>query len=379
MSIIKFRFDDGDIGSYHFPLTPSNLKSWFPNGTVKLLNNRDTPWLNPFNNQTVNAYDLNMLCEICKSLNHVETQKLNALCSKYQINSINHLIHIIKHLHYYGLISSFEVYAAPILLAQELVAQHYPKGIPDIANEDMSDRAWQKRGEQAKTKLKHQITDYGWLFELESLPEFNDREIPVLNLLSEEPLVRLRVTDTESNKTLSLTLPTYIDDFDMNLLRLNPSLDQLTFHYENISLDENLWKSIEPVIKSTSPDTSHCILHDINELNSESLEMLETICTTIKLASFEELYLILESLYEFELDDTNDEDPARYARMQLDDLMLHDFNRYQQWLSEYLDYEAVGKRMLRDEFRVQTRRGQLKIPDSVAPLFRTTPNQGKTP
>ena len=379
MTIIKFRFDDGDIGSYRFPLKPSKLKSWFPNGTVKLLNNRDTPWLNPFNNQTVNVYDLNMLCEICKSLNHVETQKLNAICSKVPLGSINHLIHSIEHLHYFGLITSFEVYADPILLAQELVAQHYPKGIPDSASEDMSDCAWMKRGEQAKTKLKHQITDYGWLFELESLPEFNDREIPTLNLLSPEPLVRLRVTDSVSNKTLSLTLPTYIDDFDMNLLRLNPSLDKLTFHYENISLDENLWKSIEPVIKVTPPDTSHCILHDINEMNDKSLEMLETICTVIKLTSFDDLYLILESLYEFELEDTNDEDPARYARMQLDDLMRHDFNRYQQWLSEYLDYEAIGQKMLRDEFRVQTRRGQLKVPDSVAPLFRTTPIQGKTP
>ena len=114
-------------------------------------------------------------------------------------------------------------------------------------------------------------------------------------------------------------------------------------------------------------------------MNDNSLEMLETICAVIKLTSFDDLYLILESLYEFDLEDTNDEDPARYARMQLDDLMRHDFNRYQQWLSEYLDYEAIGQKMLRDEFRVQTRRGQLKVPDSVAPLFCTTPIQGKTP
>lgn len=369
MPFIKFRFQDGDIGSYAFPISLTELKEWFPDGTIPLLKHQDVPWLCHRENQSVNAYDLNVLCHIYDSLDYKSTRKLDAICFINNNLTLNEIIHITKHLNCFGLIDSFEDFANPSQLAKELAYQHYPQGIPNIEQEDDGDEAWTKRGHIAKADLKYQITDYGWLFYLDDVPTLPENEIPFYNVSNRESLVKLIATNPDTKKTIMLPLPLDSEEMEENLTRLELNLDELIFEVNNLSADDDLWKTVEPLIREAQLLSINQSVHSLTALSSSEIKKLKSVLSQIHTDDLSQIEFIIDSLYEFELISTDSDNPQEYAKHQLDELLHRDFGQYQKWLAGYLDYQAIGEKMLHEELVVQTKFGYLKVPESFSHFF----------
>ncbi|MDE8032404.1 hypothetical protein PT089_02790 [Erysipelothrix rhusiopathiae] len=379
MPFIKFRFQDGDIGSYAFPLSLTQLREWFPDGFIPLLKHQDVPWLEHRENQAVNAYDLNVLCRIYDSLDYKSARKLDAICFINNNLTLNEIIHISKHMNCFGLIDSFEDFANPSQLAKELAYQHYPQGIPNMEHEDDSEEAWTKRGHIAKTELKHQITDYGWLFNLADVPVLSENEIPFYNVSNQEYLVQLTATNPDTEKTISLSLPLHSEEFEENLTRVSLNLDKLIFEVKNLSFDTGLWKKMEPLIHEAELLNINQFVYSLNALRDSEVEKLKSVLSQIHTDELSQIEFIIENLYEFELISIDSNNPKEYAKHQLDELLNRDFEQYQKWLADYLDYQTIGERLLQEELVVQTEFGYLQVPEPFSHFFDSHIQQLKDP
>lgn len=376
MTFIKFRLDDGDLVSEAFPLSQAQLTKWFPDGTILLLNNNDIFWLKPYNNQKVNVQDVNALSYAYNSLSHRECRKFDALCQAKPDLDFNDYIHALNHLNSFGLVDSFNVYADPKSLAQELVSQFYPQGIPDAYDEDLSDDAWRKRGLQAKNDLKHTLTDKGWLFILDKLPSLLDRQLAFYNTYP-ETLLTCTVSNPSTSQFMKLTLPNDTEAMDSNLARLNSDLSKLTFDYENHNMSPEVWNIIEPILQNLNPVESNSVIHLLSELDDDDLDKLQVLCSCLSLDNLEQFESLLDSLYEFELVRVGLNNPIDYAKGQLNDLIHQNFILYQEWIDSYLDYEALGERMLDNETFVDTECGTFRVPESLTQLFKKSASKGR--
>lgn len=369
MPFIKFRFLDGDIGSYAFPLSLPQLREWFPNGTIPLLEHQDVPWLCHRDNQDVNAYDLNVLCRIYDSLDYKSARKLDAFCFINNNLTLNEIIHITKHLNCFGLIDSFEDFANPSQLAKELAYQHYPQGIPNMEQEDDSEEAWTSRGHIAKTDLKYQITDYGWLFYFDDVPALPENKMSFYKVSNYETLVELTASNPNTGKFINLSLPLHSEEFEENLTRLSLNLDNLNFEVNNLSFDDGLWKTVEPLIHEAQLLSINQSVHSLTALSSSEIKKLKSVLSQIQTDDLSQIEFIIDSLYEFEIISTDSDNPQEYAKHQLDELLHRDFGQYQKWLADYLDYQAIGEKMLHEELVLQTKFGYLKVPESFSHFF----------
>ena len=376
MTYIKFRLDDGDLVSEAFPLSQAQLKKWFPDGSILLLNNNEIPWLKPYNNQKVNVQDVNALSYAYNSLSSRDCRKFDALCQAKPDQDFNDYIHALNHLNSFGLVDSFNVYADPKSLAQEFVSQFYPQGIPDAHDEDLSDDAWRKRGLQAKNDLKHTLTDKGWVFILDELPPLLDRQLAFYENHYEK-LLTCTISNPSTSQFMKLTLPNDTDAIDINIARLYADLSKLTFHYDNQNLNPEVWDVLEPILQNLNPVESNSVIHLLSELDDDDLNKLQVLSSCLSLDNLEQFELLLNSLYEFELVRVGLNNPIDYAKGKLNDLIHQNFNLYQEWIDSYLDYEALGERMLDNETFVDTECGTFRVPESLTQLFKKSASKGR--
>ncbi|MEG0525863.1 MAG: hypothetical protein RR532_10810, partial [Erysipelothrix sp.] len=110
-------------------------------------------------------------------------------------------------------------------------------------------------------------------------------------------------------------------------------------------------------------------VHSLTALSSSEIKKLKSVLSQIHTDDLSQIEFIIDSLYEFELISTDSDNPQEYAKHQLDELLHRDFGQYQKWLADYLDYQAIGEKMLHEELVVQTKYGYLKVPESFSHFF----------
>lgn len=368
---IKFKMNNGDLGSYDFPLPLELLKEFFPNKKIELLENNLLPWLGIRNHHVSNVYELNAFTRLYSSLKSLEQKKINALTSLKPELTLNELIYHVIHQYSFALIDTFDDYNIPENLARELYLQHYPDGYPDELLGSDLEPEWIEDGSIAKKTLEHTLTDYGWLFTLDkNLPPIPEHQLFFTSQWSDIPSVLLTLTNRQTKDFI--TLPLWLDDDEIeeSLLRLDiDTPDNLVISLENIQLNEVLFKRLEPLLVQSECLMINALVSDINNLDQNDVNCLLAILDQITVDDIGQVQMIIESLDDFELVKTESNTAAEYAALKLDDLLFNDREAYQDWIRDFLDYEGIGKKMLENETILSTDSGFLKVPESFSHFF----------
>ncbi|WP_159633282.1 hypothetical protein [Erysipelothrix anatis] len=371
MTHIRFRMNNGDIGSYDFPLTLMQLKEFFPNRTVELLEEKSVPWLNTRNHQTLNAYELNTFVRLYESLTDFEQKKINAISSLNASLTFNELTQHIQYLHYFGLINNFDDYTVSDNLARELFVQHYPNGVPDGIIGTDNEPEWIDDGDWAKRHLEHHQTYYGWLFILNNkLPSIPENEQLYYSRWQEEPSIRVTVSNPKNQSFIRL--PLCLDDTELeeSCLRLDAeSIGDLRLSFENVNLDEKLFNHIEPILLETNILSSNSFISYISRLHNKEIQCLNTVLDYIHIDDLNQFQMILASLNDFKLVETEVNTQAEYASIKLKEFARNNWDEYQEWIDDFLDYDAVGKAMIDNNTIIQTENGFLEVPDEFSHSF----------
>ncbi|WP_166083337.1 hypothetical protein [Erysipelothrix anatis] len=371
MTHIRFRMNNGDIGSYDFPLKLTQLKEFFPNRTIELLEEKSVPWLITLNHQAFNAYELNAFIHLYESLTDFEQKKINAISSLNASLTFNELTQHIQHLHYFGLINNFDDYRFSDNLARELFVQHYPDGVPNGIIGTDNEPEWIDDGDWAKQHLEHHQTDYGWLFILnDKLPSIPENEKLYYSRWLEEPSVQVTVTNPTNQSFIRL--PLCIDDTELEepCLRLDvESIDDLMFTIENVNLDEELFNHIEPILLESNILSGNTIISDINKLHYKEIQCLNTVLDYIRVDDLNKFQMILASLHDFNLVETEVNTQAEYASIKLKEFARNNWDEYQKWIDDFIDYDAMGKTMIDNNTIIQTENGFLEVPDEFSHFF----------
>ncbi|QIK86617.1 hypothetical protein G7061_08345 [Erysipelothrix sp. HDW6B] len=374
MTNIRFRMNNGDIGSYDFPLTLTQLKEFFPNRTIELLEEKFIPWLNTRNHQTLNAYELNAFVRLYESLTDFEQKKINAIVSLNPSLTLNELTQHIQYLHYFGLINNFDDYTVSDNLARELFVQHYPNGVPDGIIGTDNEPEWFDDGDWAKQHLEHHQTDYGWLFVLnDKLPSIPENEKLYHSRWLEEPSVQVTVTNPTNQSFIRL--PLCLDDTELeeSCLRLDvESIDDLTLSIENMNLDGELFNHIKPILLESNIQLSNSFISNINKLHYKEIQCLNTVLDYIHVDDQSQLQVILASLHDFKLVETEINTQAEYASIKLKELARNNWVECQKWIDDFIDYDAVGKTMIDNNTIVQTENGFLEVPEEYSHFFENS-------
>ena len=371
MTHIRFRMNNGDIGSYDFPLKLTQLKDFFSNRTIELLEEKSVPWLITRNHQALNAYELNAFIRLYESLTDFEQKKINAIASLNSSLTLNELTQHIQHLHYFGFINNFDDYTFSDNLARELFIQHYPNGVPDGIIGTDNEPEWFDDGDWAKMHLDHHQTDYGWLFVLnDKLPSIPENEKLYYSRWQEDPSIRVTVTNQKNQSFIRL--PLCLDDTELeeSCLRLDvESIDNLTMSFENVNLDEKLFNHIKPILIESNILLSNTLVSDINKLHYKEIQCLNTVLDYIHVDDLNQFQMILASLHDFKLVETEVNTKAVYASIKLKEFGRNNWDEYQEWIDDFIDYEAVGKTMIDNNTIVQTENGFLEVPDEFSHFF----------
>lgn len=368
---IKFKMNNGDLGSYDFPLPLEFLKEFFPNKRIELLENNLLPWLKSRNRHVLNVYELNAFTRLYSSLSSLEQKKINALTSLKPELTLNELIYHVIHQHCFALIDTFDDYNIPENLARELYLQHYPDGYPDELLGSDLEPEWIEDGTIAKETLEHTLTDYGWIFTLDKdLPSISEHQQFFMSQWSDIPSVLLTVTNHQTKDFI--TLPLWLDDDEIeeSLLRLDiDTSDNSIISLENIQLNDVLFKKLEPLLVESECLMINPLVSDINTLNQNDVNCLLVILDQITVDDIGQVQMIIDALDDFELVKTDSNTAAEYAALKLEDLRFNDCDAYQDWIHDFLDYEGIGKKMLENETILSTDAGFLKVPESFSHFF----------
>ncbi|CAM3592324.1 hypothetical protein [Erysipelothrix anatis] len=371
MALIRFRMNNGDIGSYDFPLKLTQLKEFFPNRTIELLEEKLTPWLSAQNHQTLNAYELNAFIRLYESLTDFEQKKINAIASLNSSLTLNELTQHIQHLHYFGLINNFDDYTVSDNLARELFIQHYPNGVPDGIIGTDNEPEWFDDGDWAKQHLEHHQTNYGWLFVLnDKIPSISKNEHLYYSRWLEESSVQVTVTNPTNQSFIRLSLCLDDTEIEESCLRLDvESTDDLTLSFENVNLDGELFNHIESVLIESNILSSNAFISDISRLHYKEIQCFNTVLDHIQVDDLSQLQMILASLNDFKLVETEINTQAQYASIKLKEFARNNWDEYQEWIDDFLDYDAVGKAMIDNNTIIKTENGFLEVPDEFSHFF----------
>lgn len=368
---IKFKMNNGDLGSYDFPLPLELIKEFFPNKKIELLENNILSWLKVRNHHVLNVYELNAFTRLYSRLNSLEQKKINALSSLKPKLTLNELMYHVIHQHCFALIDTFDDYNIPENLARELYLQHYPDGYPDELLGSDLEPEWIEDGTIAKETLEHTLTDYGWLFMLDKdLSPIPKHQQFFMSQWADYPSVLLTITNRQTKDFI--TLPLWLDDDEIeeSLLRLDiDTPENLVVSLENIQLNESLFKRLEPLLVQSECPMINALVSDINNLDQNDVNCLLAILDQITVDDIGQLQMIFEALDDFELVKTDSNTVAEYAALKLEDLLFNDRDVYQDWIRDFLDYEGIGKKMLENETILSTDAGFLKVPESFSHFF----------
>ena len=363
--------NNGDLGSYDFPLPLDLLKEFFPNKKIELLDNNLLPWLGIRNHHVLNVYELNAFTRLYSGLISLEQKKINALSSLKPELTLNELMYHVIHQYCFALIDTFDDYNIPENLARELYLQHYPDGYPDDLLGSDFEPEWIEDGTIAKETLEHTLTDYGWLFTLDKdLPSIPEHQQFFTSQWSDIPSILLTVSNRQTKDFI--TLPLWIDDDEIeeSLLRLDiDTPDNLVISLENIQLNEVLFKRLEPLLVQTDCLMINALVSDINNLNQNDVNCLLAILDQITVYDIGQVQMIIDALDDFELAKAESNTAAEYAALKLEDLRFNDCDAYQDWIRDFLDYEGVAKKMLENKTILSTDSGFLKVPESFSHFF----------
>lgn len=366
MPNIRFRLENGDIGSVSFPVTLQELKTWFPTGKMKLLNNKYLPCLSLRDNQVVNPYEMNVFCRVYESLSHKNTKKLNALCHLKPNLSLNELMHHVKYLNHYGLICSFEEYTQPSLLARELCQQYYLDAFYHmLQGEDDSEEAWIKRGQQALQDLTHELTPYGWLFILdENIPTLSKNQLVTYNL-NQPAMLTVKIESTKSSQVMNLELPQSDFELEEQLYRFDSyGIDNLVFDYQNKKLDSTLWHHLKESIQKSAPIEVNELLLKLQDLNTFEIEKLKNILTLVSVEDTKRVNCLIDSLDAFEFQDGSLSDLKSYGKNQLLHYLNSDFELFKNYMDQFMDYQGLGEYLIQENCLIEIPNGILKVPDA---------------
>ena len=368
---IKFKMNNGDLGSYDFPLPLELIKEFFPNKKIELLENNILSWLKVRNHHVLNVYELNAFTRLYSRLNSLEQKKINALSSLKPKLTLNELMYHVIHQHCFALIDTFDDYNIPENLARELYLQHYPDGCPDELLGSDLEPEWIEDGTIAKETLEHTLTDYGWLFMLDKdLSPIPKHQQFFMSQWADYPSVLLTITNRQTKDFI--TLPLWLDDDEIeeSLLRLDiDTPENLVVSLENIQLNESLFKRLEPLLVQSECPMINALVSDINNLDQNDVNCLLAILDQITVDDIGQLQMIFEALDDLELVKTDSNTVAEYAALKLEDLLFNDRDVYQDWIRDFLDYEGIGKKMLENETILSTDAGFLKVPESFSHFF----------
>lgn len=368
---IKFKMDDGDIGSYDFPLPLETIKELFPNKVIILLENNSFPWLKALSHQSLNAFELNAFTRIYLDLDSFEKKKINAIASVKKKLTINELIHHIKYQHYYALIDTFDDYNIHENLLRELLSQYYPDN-SYIETNGRSEPKWIHDGNIVKKTLHHTLTDYGWLFTLNpELPSLSSNEHLFYSKWQKDPTILLTITNPQNNNfiTLPLSLTETVVEESINRLDVE-NFKTLEVSVQNLTLDDNIFNTIKPLILNLDVIKINELVDKLNNLDTYEITCLNTVMDQASLDDIGKVEMVIDYLDDFRIIESTQHTTKDYASLKLDDLLRHDIENYKKLIASFLDYDAVALKMIEDNTVIKTKSGFLEVPISLSHLFK---------
>lgn len=363
MILVNYRCNN-KIVNIKFPMKVKLLKDLFKTNTIELATNDDHLWLSVFNNKVVNVYDLNYLVEvIAYELDKKDVDKINALLSVKSVNNINELIHTINYLNHYGLINNEKVENDPTLLAKELFNEIYGLEVPKDLIVPIIDDEWKEVGLKISNSLINHKTDYGRLYELDSIPAYIKSQIPVVNRLVNDVQSEIWFLNPTNDKKLILQLPQYNDQLLQHLYRADIHNElAVIFDFKVVSMKLNLFNQTLNILRQAKLHEVNNFCLSLNELTDDGSEILEILLENLSISSVTNLQYLVDNIEELDLM-SKTLNAKEYVKERLEILKLDNYDDYEKTLFNYLDYARLDKDLKKSELSLHSKFGSVLVPD----------------
>ena len=363
MILVNYKCNN-KIVNIKFPMEVKLLKDLFKTKTIELATNDDHQWLSVFNHKTVNVYDLNYLVEVISyELDKKDVDKINALLSVKSVNSINELIHTVNYLNHYGLINNEKVENDPTLLAKELFNEIYSLEVPSDLIVPILDDEWKEIGLKISNSLIKHETDYGILYELDSIPTYIKSQIPVVNRLVNDVQSEVWILNPTNDKKLILQLPQYNDQLLEHLYRADIHNElAVIFDFKVESMKLNLFNQTLNILRQAKLHEVNNFCLSLNELTDDGSEILEILLENLNISSVTNLQYLVDNIEEFDLI-SKTLNSKEYVKERLEIFKLDDYDDYEKTLFNYLDYVRLENDLKKSELSLQSEFGSVLVPD----------------
>lgn len=363
MILVNYKCNNKSV-NIKFPMEVKLLKDLFKTNTIELATNDDHQWLSVFNNKTVNVYDLNYLIEvIAYELDKNDVDKITALLSIKSVNSINELIHTINYLNHYGLINNEKVENDPTLLAKELFNEIYGFEVPKDLIVPIIDDEWKEIGLKISNSLIKHETDYGRLYELDSIPAYIKSQIPVVNRLVNDVQSEVWILNPTNDKKLILQLPQYNEQLLEHLYRADIHNEiAVIFDFKVESMKLNLFNQTLNILRQAKLYEVNNFCLSLNELTDDGFEILEILLENLSISSVTNLQYLVDNIEEFDLM-SKTLNAKEYVKERLEILKLDNYDDYEKTLFNYLDYAKLENDLKKSELSLHSKFGSVLVPD----------------
>jgi len=353
---IKKSSDDNKRKTIWFPMEEVELQevcndlgiemTTEPNCYVE--SSRDERFLNILANKNANIDELNYLMKRFDSFTTREIEKFYAIAFAEEPKSMAELINLSFNLHCYSLINNFNDF-------NKLGKDLYLTEKMAVAAEELEELDGESYAlEVIKNNKSARVTPYGVLYKNSNEPEqiYNGKQFPLygwketmatieLKSKEESEFIYLPCSDIEIEKALMRLGVLYLQDCDLNIDNNNLPDRVLKMIPHNDSIVEKL-------------DTLNKVSDKFMEMDGD-VEYFERLMDHINPLTIDEILLLADSMYEFELFD-GIKDVESYGRYMISESGHFE---YDDNLEEYIDFKRYGQIKMANELGAFSDKGYI--------------------
>lgn len=309
---------------------------------------RDERFLNTLADDNVNIDELNYLMKRFDGFNSRETDKFYAVAFAEEYSSMDDLINLSFNLHGYSLVNNFDDFnklGKDLYLSEKMAVAS--EGLEKLDGEAYA-------LDVIKNNKTARVTPYGVLYRNsnEIYQVYNGKQLPPYGWRESMATLELRAKDQSE----FIYLPSPDIEIEKALMRLGVSyLQDCELHLDSHNLPNAVLKMI--------PHNDSIVerLDILNRVSDIFLEMdgdvgyFEELMNYIKPSNIDEIFLLAETMYEFESFDgiNNAEDYGRYM------ITESGHFEYDHNLEEYIDFKRYGEEKIENETGAFTDKGYI--------------------
>jgi hypothetical protein len=302
-------------------------------------NSMDRNFLNILHNKNCNIDELNYLMKRLDGFSQKEIERFYAASFAENPKTMGELINLSFNMHCYSLVSDFndlEKVGKDLYLTERQAVS--TKELDELDGESYA-------MDVIKNNLNPIITPYGVLYKNSNLPEqvYNGKQFPPY--LWKETIAAVQLTAKGENEYIYL--PCSDVEVEKALMRLEtPYLHDCEVAVDSHSFPENILNIVSANTTSViKVDALNNLSKYYSEMGSQNIRYFEKLMDHIKPRTIDEVFVLAESMYEFELFD-GIKDIESYGRY-----MICESGRfeYDPNLEEYIDFKRYGREKMAQE------------------------------